>query len=75
MLYLYTLQYIHNVDYENELNLLWISVDYSVSEDKVQSYLRFHDIISGKTLKKIELKQPFEESMVRNFSGLNKIML
>lgn len=75
MLYLYTLQYIHNVDYENELNLLWTSVDYSVSEDKVQSYLRFHDIISGKTLKKIELKQPFEESMVRNFSGLNKIML
>lgn len=75
MLYLYTLQYIHNVDYENELNLLWTSVDYSVSEDKVQSYLRFHDIISGKTLKEIELKQPFEESMVRNFSGLNKIML
>lgn len=55
--------YIHNVDYENELNLLWTSVDYSVSEDKVESYLRFHDIASGKTLKKIELKQPFEESM------------
>lgn len=52
----YILQYIYNVDYENELNFFWISVDYFVLEDKVQSYLRFYDIIFGKILKKIELK-------------------
>lgn len=56
MFYFYILQYIYNVDYENELNFFWISVDYFVLEDKVQSYLRFYDIIFGKILKEIELK-------------------
>nr|XP_022341112.1 DDB1- and CUL4-associated factor 17-like isoform X1 [Crassostrea virginica] len=55
--------YIHNVDYENELNLLWTNVDYSILEDKMESYVRFHDISSGETVKKIKLEQPFQESM------------
>ena len=30
----------------------------------MESYVRFHDISSGETVKKIKLEQPFEESMV-----------
>lgn len=52
------------MDYENELNLLWTNVDYSILEDKMESYVRFHDISSGETVKKIKLEQPFQESMV-----------
>lgn len=52
------------MDYENELNLLWTNVDYSILEDKMESYVRFHDISSGETVKKIKLEQPFEELMV-----------
>jgi hypothetical protein len=54
------------VDYENELNLLWTSAEYSISEEATESYLRFHDNNTGKNVKDILLKQPFNESLVNS---------
>ncbi|KAK3104864.1 hypothetical protein FSP39_011934 [Pinctada imbricata] len=51
---------IYNVDYEDELDVLWTSAVYH-NDNGPAGIVGFHDNLTGKLLKEIEIEEPFDE--------------
>ena len=52
-------QLIHQVDYEDELDLMWISATYQ--SPKLRGVVCFHDNDTGELIREVEIQERWEE--------------